>query len=404
MKIAALALLATASIAVPVSAQVSDGVVRIGVMNDQSGVYEDITGSKAVEAAKMAVEDFGGSVLGKPIEIVIANHQNKTDVATTIARKWVEVDRVDAIADVTGSGVALAVNELLRDKSTVMIVTSAATSDLTGKACSPTTVQFAYDTYALAKSTGTEILKRGGNTWYFLTADYAFGHALERDASRFIEKAGGKVLGAVRAPLATADYSSFLLQAQASGAKIVGLATAGGDTITAIKQAAEFGLQRGGQNLGGLLLFINDVDALGLSAAQGLMLTTSFYWDLTEETRAWTKRFLERTGGRRPPNMLQAALYSGVLHYLRSIQAAGTDEAKAVSKKMRELPVSDFYNQNVRLRADGRVLHDMYLVQVKTPAESKYKFDHYTVLSKVPGDQSYRPMEEGGCPFVAQTR
>lgn len=383
-------------------AQVSDDVVKIGVMNDQSGVYEDITGMKAVEAAKMAVEDFGGTVLGKRIEIVTANHQNKTDIATGIARKWIETEHVDAIADVTGSGIALAVNELLRDKNRVMIVSSAATSDLTGKACSPTTVQFSYDTYALAKSTGTETLKQGGDTWFFITADYAFGHALERDTSKFVEQGGGKVLGSVKAPLGTTDYSSFLLQAQSSKAKIVGLATAGGDTITAIKQAAEFGIQRGGQRLGGLLIYINDVEALGLQTAQGLVLTTSFYWDLNDETRAWTKRFLERTGGKRPPNMLQTGLYSGVLQYLKAVKAAGTDDAKAVSAKMRELPVNDFYNKNVIIRKDGRVLHDMYLVQVKSPQESKGQFDDYKILSKLAGKDAYRPENEGGCPFVTQ--
>jgi branched-chain amino acid transport system substrate-binding protein len=402
MKMATHALFVAAILAaIPARAQVSDDVVRIGILNDQSGVYEDITGAKAIEAAKMAVEDFGGTVLGKKIEIVTANHQNKTDIATSIARKWIDIDHVDVIADVTGSGVALAVNELLRDRNAVMIVASAATSDLTGKACSPTTVQFSYDTYALAKSTGTETLKQGGDTWFFITADYAFGYALERDTSNFIEKGGGKVLGSVRAPLGTTDYSSFLLQAQASKAKIIGLATAGGDTITAIKQASEFGIQRGGQRLGGLLIYINDVEALGLNTAQGLMLTTSFYWDLTEKTRAWTKRFLDRTGGQRPPNMLQVGLYSGVFHYLKAVQTAGTDDAKAVSKKMRDLPVDDFYNNNVKLREDGRVLHDMYLVQVKSPPESKYRFDDYKVLSRLEGKDAYRPISEGGCPSVA---
>jgi len=404
MRLEAFALLAAVAMATPVKAQISNDVVRIGVLNDQSGVYEDITGRKAVEAAKMAAEDFGGRVLGKPIEIVTADHQNKTDIATSIVRKWIDIDHVDAIADVTGSGVALAVNELLRDKNTVMIAASAATSDLTGKACSPTTVQFSYDTYSLAKSTGTEILKQGGDSWFFLTADYAFGYALERDTSDFVKRGGGKIIGSVRAPLGTTDYSSFLLQAQASGAKIIGLATAGGDTITAIKQAAEFGLQRAGQRLGGLLVYVNDVDAVGLSTAQGLMLTTSFYWDVNDETRAWTKRFLERTGDRRPPNMLQVGLYSGILHYLKAVQAAGTDDARAASKMMRELPVNDFYNKNVRLREDGRVLHDMYLVQVKSPAESKYRFDYYKVLSRVPGEQAYRPISEGNCPIAAHTR
>jgi branched-chain amino acid transport system substrate-binding protein len=384
------------------SAQVSDDVVKIGVLNDQSGVYEDITGMKAVEAAKMAVEDFGGQVLGKRIEIVTANHQNKTDIATGIVRKWIDTEQVDAVADVTGSGIALAVNELLRDRNRVMLAASAATSDLTGKACSPTTVQFSYDTYALAKSTGTETLKQGGDTWFFITADYAFGHALERDTSEFVKQGGGKVLGAVRAPLGTTDYSSFLLQAQSSKAKIIGLATAGGDTITVIKQAAEFGIQQSGQRLGGLLIYINDVESLGLQAAQGLVLTTSFYWDLDDETRAWTKRFLSRTGGKRPPNMLQAGLYSSIYHYLKAVQAAGTDDAKAVSLKMRELPINDFYNKNVVLRRDGRAMHDMYLAQVKAPSESKYPFDDYKILSKVPGESAWRPESEGNCPSAVR--
>ncbi len=390
--------------ATPVQAQLSDNVLKIGVLNDQSGVYEDITGMKAVEAAKMAIEDFGGEVLGKKIELVTANHQNKTDIATGIVRKWIDTEQVDAVADVTGSGIALAVNEITREKNRVMLAASAATSDLTGKSCSPTTAQFSYDTYALAKSTGTETLKQGGDTWFFITADYAFGHALERDTSKFIEQGGGKVLGSVRAPLGTTDYSSFLLQAQASKAKIVGLATAGGDTITVIKQAAEFGITQGGQRLGGLLIYINDVEALGLKVAQGLVLTTSFYWDLNDETRAWTKRFLDRTGGKRPPNMLQAGLYSSIYHYLKAVKAAGTDEAKAVSAKMRELRVNDFYNKDVVLRKDGRVMHNMYLVQVKSPTESKYPFDDYKVLSTVVGKDAWRPQNEGGCPLISASQ
>lgn len=391
---------AAMAIAAPSSAQVSDDVIRIGVLNDRDGVYEDVTGAKSLEAAKMAVDDFGGMVLGKKIEIVSASHQNKPDVGSTIARRWIDEGKVDAIVDVTGSGVALAVNQITRERNRVMITASVATSDLTGKACSPTTAQFTYDTYAIAKSTGVETLKHGGDTWFFITADYAFGHALQRDTTAFIEQGGGKVIGSVRAPLGTTDYSSFLLQAKASKAKIIGQATAGGDTVNLIKQAAEFRLAEGGQRLGGLLIYINDVDALGLEVTQGLLLTTSFYWDLTDETRAWTKRFLERTGGKRPPNMMQAGLYAGVYHYLKAVQAAGTDEAKAVSKKMREIPVNDFYNKNVQLRDDGRVLHDMYLVEVKSPKDSKYRFDYYKVLSKMAGKDAYRPMADGGCPFV----
>ncbi len=334
-----------------------------------------------------------------------ANHQNKTDIATAIARRWIDTEQVDAIADVTGSASRSAVNELLRDKNRVMIAASAATSDLTGKACSPTSVQFSYDTYALAKSTGTETLKQGGDTWFFITADYAFGQALERDTTKFVEQGGGKVLGL--GPCAAGVpriIRRSCFRRRASKAKIIGLATAGGDTINAIKQAAEFGIQRGGQRLGGLLIYINDVEALGLNAAQGAGADDLLLLGFERRNPRWTKRFLDRTGGQRPPNMLQAGLYSGVLHYLQAVRAAGTDEAKAVSKKMRELPVNDFYNKNIQLREDGRVLHDMYLVQVKSPQESKYKFDDYQVLSKLPGKDAYRPMSEGGCPFVAQTR
>lgn len=390
-----------AIVSTPAFAQVSDDVVKIGVLNDQSGLYSDLSGSRAVEAVKMAVEDIGGTVLGKKIEVIFADHQNKADIATSIGRKWIDTEKVDAIADVTGSGIALAISTLVQEKNRVALVSSAATSDLTGKACSPNTVQFTYDTYALAKSTGVEILKQKGDTWFFITADYAFGHALERDTAKFVTEGGGKVLGSARAPLGTTDYSSFLLQAQSSKAKIIGLATAGGDTINVIKQAAEFGVKQGGQSLGGLLIYINDIQALGLEPAQGLLMTTSFYWDLNDSTRAWTKRFLDRTGAKAAPSMTQAGAYSAVYHYLQAVKAAGTDEAGAVSKKMRELRVNDFYNKDVEVRLDGRVMHNMYLVQVKNPQESKGRFDYYKVLSTLPGQSAFRPMSEGGCRLVS---
>ena len=383
-------------------AQVSDDVVKIGVLNDRTGVYEDLSGDRGVEIVRMAIEDFGGTVLGKKIELVDAGHENKMDLASSLVRKWIDTEQVDAIVDIMGSGVALAINEIARDSNRIMIAASAATSALTGEACSPNSFQFSYDTYALAKGTGRALVQQGKKKWFFITADYAFGHALEKDATRFVEEGGGEVLGSVRAPLGTMDYSSFLLQAQSSDASIIGLATAGGDTINAMKQASQFGIVEAGQNLGGLLVYINDVNALGLQAAQGLMLTTSFYWDLNDETREWTKRFLERTDGKAPPNMLNAGLYAGVLHYLKAIEAAGTDEAQAVAKKMRELPVNDFYNKDVEIRADGRVMHDMYLMEVKSPGESKGGFDYYKMVAKIPAADAFRPLSEGGCPLAAQ--
>ena len=382
-------------------AQVSDGVVKIGVINDQSGMYEDITGAKSVAAVKLAIEDFGGTVLGKPIELVVGDHQNKPDIATSIVRQWIDTKQVDAVADTTGSGIALALQELTKAANRTLLIASSATSDLTGKSCAVTGTQWSYDTYVLAKGSARGITLRGGDTWFIIAADYAFGHAMQRDATQFIEQNGGKVLGAVRAPLGSTDYSSFLLQAQASKAKIVGFATASSDTITAIKQAGEFGIVAKGQKLGGLLVFINDVEALGLQAAQGLILTTSFYWDMNDETRAWTKRFWEKAGNTKAPNMLQAGLYAATLHYLKAVQAAGTDEAKAVAAKMRELRVNDFYNKNVEVRADGRVMHRMYLMEVKAPAESKYKFDYYKLLAEIAPQDAFRPIAEGGCPLVA---
>jgi ABC-type branched-chain amino acid transport systems, periplasmic component len=382
-------------------AQVSNDVVKLGVLNDQSGVYADLAGPGSVTAAKMAVEDFGGTVLGKPIEVIFADHQNKPDVATPIVNQWIDVDNVDAVVDVPTSSVALAVQEITKNKNRVHLNSTAGSSDLTGKACSPTGIHWTYDTFALANSTGRALTKDGGDTWYFITADYAFGHALEKDTSAAVTAAGGKVLGSVNAPFPNQDFSSFLLQAQASGAKVIGLANAGGDTINAIKQAHEFGITSAGQRLAGLLVFITDIHSLGLATTQGLVLTTGFYWDRDDETRAWSKRFAERNSGKMP-TMVQAGVYSAVMHYLQAIKAAGTDEAKAVVAKMREMPVNDFFAHNGKIRADGRMVHDMYLVQVKTPAESKYPWDYYKILRVVPGDEAYRPLDQGNCPLVAK--
>jgi branched-chain amino acid transport system substrate-binding protein len=382
-------------------AEISDGVVKIGVLNDQSGIYADLGGPGAVEAARMAVEDFGASVLGAPIEVVYADHQNRPDVGAGIANRWIDNEQVDAIVDVPTSSVALAVQEITREKNRAHLNSTAATSDLTGPQCSPTGVHWTYDTIALAKGTGLAVVQDGGDSWFFLTADYAFGHALERDTWEAVEQAGGEVLGNVRHPFPNTDFSSFLLQAQASGAKVIGLANAGGDTINAIKQAQEFGIVEAGQDLAGLLMFISDIHSLGLEDTQGLVLTTGFYWDMDDETREWSERWSERMGGRMP-SMVQAGVYSVVLHYLRAIEAAGTDDASEVIPMMRELPIDDFFARNAHLREDGRMVHDMYLARVKSPAESEYPWDYYEILRTIPGDEAFRPMEEGGCPYVSQ--
>ena len=381
-------------------AQAQQGPVKIGVINDQSSIYADLSGMGGVEAARMAIEDFGGKALGKPIELVFADHQNKPDVATSIVNKWLDVDNVDLVSDLPNSSAMLAVQEILRQKKkALVIVSTGATSDFTGSKCSPYGIHWTYDTYALAAGTGRTLVQQGGDTWFFLTADYAFGHALERDVSTFVKAAGGKVVGAVRHPFPNQDFSSFLLQAQASKAKIIGLANAGGDTINAIKQAAEFGITKGGQKLAGLLIFISDVHSLGLQTAQGIVLTTGFYWDRDESTRKWSKRFFERR--KAMPTMTHAGVYSSITHYLRAVQAAGTKDPLKVAAKMREMPVKDFFAPNGRVREDGRMVHDMYLVQVKSPQESKYPWDYYKILKTIPGDQAFRPLAEGNCPQVA---
>jgi len=380
-------------------AQVSDGVIRIGVLNDQSSLYADLAGQGSVIAARMAVEDFGAAKKGMKVEVLSADHQNKPDVGSAIARQWYDVDKVDVIFDVPNSGVALAVNQITRDKGKALIVSGAATADLTGKACSPNTVHWTYDTWMLANGTGNAIVKTGGDTWFFLTADYAFGHALERDTEAVVLKAGGKVLGKVRHPLNTQDFSSFLLQAQSSKAKIIGLANAGGDTTNSIKQAAEFGIVKGGQNLAGLLVFITDVHGLGLNNAQGLILTESFYWDYNEQTRAFAKRFAAADRGIHP-TMVHAGVYAGVLHYLKAVEALKSDDGTKVIQKMKEIPTDDPLFGKGRIRQDGRKVHPAYLLEVKKPSESKYPWDYYKIRATIPADQAFRPEKEGGCPLV----
>jgi branched-chain amino acid transport system substrate-binding protein len=371
--------------------------LKIGVMDGFSGVYGDLTAGE-VEAMQMAIEDVGGKVLGRSVEILSADHQTKPDVGAQIARRWYDVDGVKMITGLGTSSVALAVRKVSQEKGLIDINTGAASADLTGPACSETGAHWVYDTYALAHVTGSAMVKAGGDSWFFLTADYAFGHALERDVTEVVKASGGKVLGGVKHPLSTQDFSSFLLQAQSSKAKVIGLANAGQDTINSIKQAGEFGIVKGGQKLAGLLVFATDVQSLTLPVAQGLVLTESFYWDLNDETRAWTKRY--RAKKDRLPSMLTAGVYSSTLHYLKAVQAAGTDDAKAVMAKMRELPVNDVMTKNGKLREDGRLVRDMYLFEVKAPADSKGKDDIYKLVATVPGDQAYRPLKEGKCPFV----
>ena len=382
----------------PVFAQQPEAPLKIGLLDDFSSVYSHIGGVMDLEAAKMAIEDFGGVMFGKPIQLVSADALNKPDIAASIARKWWETEGVDMIVGLPTSATALAVMQVSKQTEKVMIVSDAASSDITGKSCSPYTAHWTYDTYGNAHTVGNAIVKNGGDTWFFITVDYAFGQAVERDTSDVVKAAGGKVLGSVKHPLNTTDFSSLLLQAQASKAKIIGLANGGGDTINAIKQAGEFNIAAGGQNLAAIVMFIVDVHALGLKLAQGLIVTESFYWDLNDETRALGKRFLERAN--RMPPMVNAGTYSATLHYLKAVQAAGTRDAKAVMAKMREMPVRDAFAENGVLREDGRMMHSMYLFEVKKPEESKGTWDYYKLLAEVPADQAFRPLKDGGCPLV----
>jgi branched-chain amino acid transport system substrate-binding protein len=380
------------------SAEISGDVVKIGVLNDMSSLYADISGPGSVEAARMAIADFGGTVNGKKIELISADHQNKPDIGSAIATQWFDNDGVDVIVDVPTSSVALAVQEVARNKGKVFLISGAAASDLTGKACSPTSVHWTYDTVALANGTGSAVVKAGGDTWFFITADYAFGHALERDTTKVVEDNGGKILGKVRAPLNTPDFSSFLLQAQSSKAKIIGLANAGGDTINSIKQAAEFGIVEGGQKLAGLLVFITDINSLGLQTANGLQLTEAFYWDQNDATRAWSKRFTEKM--KRQPTMVQAGVYGAIMHYLAAIRATGSDDGLTVVKQMKATPVNDFMTKNGKIREDGTLVRDMYLFEVKKPSESKGPWDYYKQIAVIPGEEAFKLPGPNQCPLI----
>jgi branched-chain amino acid transport system substrate-binding protein len=382
----------------PADAQQPVAPLKIGVLADFSSVYADIGGQGNVEATKMAIEEFGGTMFGKPVEVVTADAQNKADIAAAISRKWYENEGVDMIIDMPTSATALAGMEMSKQFEKIMIVTDAASSDITGKSCSPYTAHWTYDTYANAQTVGSAIVKKGGDSWFFITADYLFGHSIERDTGNVVRAAGGKVIGSARAPLNTPDFSSFLLQAQASKAKIIGMANGGADTINTIKQAAEFGIVAGGQNLAGIVMFISDIHSLGLQMAQGLIITEAYYWDLNDRTRAFGKRFFERM--KRMPTMNQAATYSATLHYLKAVQAAGTRDTKPVLAKMRSTPVRDAFTDNGVLREDGRMVHSMFLFEVKKPEESNAPWDYYKLLAEVPGDQAFRPLKDGGCPLV----
>lgn len=387
----ALAMLASAA-----AADISDGVVKIGVLTDMSGTYSDIAGSGAVTAAEMAVEEFGGTVAGAPIEIVSADHQNKADIAANKARQWGDTEGVDVFAELVTTSVALGVFEVAKQQNKIALVSGAASSPLTSEACIPTGLHWTYNTRALAVGTGSAIVKEGGDSWYFLTADYAFGEALQGDVAKVVEASGGKVVGAAKHPFPASDFSSFILQAQASGAKIIGLANAGADTVNAIKAAHEFGVVAAGQKIAGLLVFLPNVKSIGQEVAQGLQMTVSFYWDMDDETRAWSQKFFEKTG--KMPTGVQAGTYSSVLHYLKAIEATGSDDTDTVLAKMREMPVQDMFAKNGVLRTDGRMVHDMYLAEVKAPSESTGEWDILKILRTIPGEEAFGPLSESACP------
>lgn len=400
--VACMALLAGAVLALPAQAQISDDVVKIGVLTDLSSWGRDNSGPGSVEAAKMAAEEFGGTVAGKKIEIIAADHQMKPDVGLQIAREWFDIGKVDAIADVPNSAIGIAVHNLARDKNRLALLSGPGSSDITNKLCSPNTVHFAYDTYALAKVTANAMIQEGGKSWYFLTADYAFGHALEKDATSFIQKAGGTVAGRVLHPTGTNDFSSFLLQAQGSKSSVIGFANAGQDAVNALKQAAEFGVGRGkDQRIVSLLMFDTDIHAAGLQNAQGVLMTTASYWDMNAESRAWSEKFFKRTNVM--PSMIHAGVYGSVLHYLKSIKETGTDDAARSMAKMRELPINDVFTKNAKLREDGRVIRDMYLARVKAPKDSKKPWDYLEIVRTVKGEDAYRPVAESECPLLRKS-
>jgi branched-chain amino acid transport system substrate-binding protein len=374
--------------------------VRLGLILDMSSVYADVTGAGSETAARMAVEDFGGKVLGRPIEVLVSDHQNKADIAGAVAAKWFDVDHVAALLDVAASGPALAAMAVAKAHDKIILMSGPGATSITNEACIPTAVHYAYNTYALAHTTGKAVLQQGGKSWFFLTADYTFGHQLEADTSAVVKAAGGQVLGHALAPIGTSDYSSYLLQAQQSKAQVVGFAVAGTDLVNAVKQAAEFGLNQTGQKLTGLLVYINDVHGLGLQATQGMLLSSAFYWDRDDDTRKWSKRFFERL--HKMPNMSQAGVYSSTMHYLQAVQTTGALDSTAVMRAMREAPINDFFAHNGHIRADGLMVHNMYLFQVKSPAESKAPWDYYKLVATIPGDEAFQPLAESRCPLVNQ--
>ncbi|PWC45823.1 ABC transporter substrate-binding protein [Azospirillum sp. TSO22-1] len=379
-------------------AQMSDNVIKIGMLSDRSGIYADINGEGSAVAARMAAEEFGNAINGTRIEIIVGDHQNKADIAANLARQWIDTEKVDVVADVPNSAAALAVQGITRDKKRLFLMSGPGSTDLTGKECSPYGFQWTWDNHSVASATARALVEQGKKSWFFITADYAFGHSLETEAANTVKQLGGTVKGSVRHPLGTSDFSSFLVQAQASGAQVVAFANAGGDTINAVKQAAEFGIPQSGQTLAALLLNVNDAHALGLETAQGLTLANSFYWDMTDETRAWSKKFEERTG--RKPSMNQAGVYSSVRHYLKAVQDIGTDDPDKVAARIRATPVTDMMMKDAKVADNGRVFDDMYLLQVKAPGEAKYAWDYFKVLKKIPGDQAYIAPKDSGCPLV----
>ena len=394
----AFATLAAGLASTQAQAQMSDAVIKIGMLSDRSGIYADINGEGSAVAARMAAEEFGNAVNGTKIEIIVGDHQNKADIAANLARQWIDTEKVDVIADVPNSAAALAVQGITRDKKRLFLMSGPGSTDLTGKDCSPYGFHWTWDNHAVASATARALVEQGRKSWFFITADYAFGHSLEAEAADTVKQLGGTIKGSVRHPLGASDFSSYLLQAQASGADVVAFANAGGDTINGVKQAAEFGIPQSGQTLAGLLLNINDIKALGLETSQGLMLANSFYWDMNDETRAWSKKFEERTG--RKPSMNQAGVYSAVRHYLKAVQEIGTDDADKVAAKMRSMPVTDMMMKEAKIADNGRVFDDMYLAQIKTPAESKYAWDYFKIIKKIPGTQAYIDPKASGCPVV----
>lgn len=401
MRIASLFVCSMMLLTTPALAQ-DNSVIRIGVINDQSGPYADLGGKGSVIAAQMAIDDFGGKVRGKPVELISADHQNKPDIAANIVRQWFDNQNVGLVVDLTTTAVALAVRELAENRDKILIPSAGASSDLTGKYCSQNLIHWTFDSYALANVTTKALIRQGDDSWFFLTGDNSGSLAQEQDAMRFVKAGGGKVVGSVRHPLNTSDFSSFLLQAQASKAKVIGLANAGSDTVNAIKQASEFGIMQGGQKLATLLMFISDVHAMGLKNAAGLVFSTAFYWNANQEARAWSERFMQKFN--RAPTMAQAGVYGAVLHYLKALAATDETSGRALVKKMKEMPVNDFMGKNVHIREDGRVMRDMYLVRVKSPAESKEPWDYYDILATVPANEAFRPLSEGGCSFISANK